>query len=108
MAFRPSILDSSALSKRRTDSLHNQIVDFSAFLERRFAQFVDRLGQVDAGMDDIRAWSACSALGRRASADRGSGALGHPNRRLRDGEVTLQAIAGSRHPANTSDLSDNA
>jgi hypothetical protein len=47
----------AALSKRRTDTLHDDVMDFATLPEGGFAQsLMNRFWQVEAGMDDIWPW----------------------------------------------------
>jgi hypothetical protein len=47
----------SAFPKRQLDSFQNDIVDFSAFLERGLPQsFMHRFGQVKTGVNDPEPW----------------------------------------------------
>jgi hypothetical protein len=64
----------AALPKRHPDALHDEIMNFAALFEGGFTQrFINRLGQVDARMHDIRPWPSFL---RRLSTRRGVAALG--------------------------------
>src|SRR5262249_2917585 len=67
----------AALPKRHPDALHDEIMNFAALFEGGFTQrFINRLGQVDARMHDIRPWPSFGRLLRRLSTRRGVAALG--------------------------------
>src|SRR5262249_58827729 len=58
----------AALSKGHSDALHDEIMNFAALFEGGFTQrFINRLGQVDARMHDIRPWPSFGRLLRRLS-----------------------------------------
>jgi hypothetical protein len=55
----------AALSKRRIDTFHDDVMDFAALLEGCFTQsLMNRFGQVEAGMDDIWPWLASTSAYR--------------------------------------------
>src|SRR5215475_2369357 len=61
----------AALPKRHPDALHDEIMNFAALFEGGFTQrFINRLGQVDARMHDIRPWPSFGRLLRRLSGTR--------------------------------------
>jgi hypothetical protein len=78
---RPEIVNRwiAALSERKIDPLHDEIMDFAALFEGGLPQrFIDRFGQVQARMDDIWPWLAPGGLrGHAGSSCLGPGALGH-------------------------------
>lgn len=60
----------TALPERKIDSLHDEIMDFAALFEGGLSQrFVDRFGQVQTRMDDVRPWPASSGLRGFAGGD---------------------------------------
>src|SRR5215472_15262022 len=61
----------AALPKRHPDALHDEIMNFAALFEGGFTQrFINRLGQVDARMHDIRPWPSFGRLLRWLSGTR--------------------------------------
>src|SRR5262245_65489497 len=62
----------AALPKRHPDALHDEVMNFAALFQGGFTQrFINRLGQVDARMHDIRPWPSFGRLLRRLSTRRG-------------------------------------
>src|SRR5262245_15563827 len=67
----------AALPTRYPDALHDDVMNFAALFEVGFKQrCINRLGQVDARMHDIRPWPSFGRLLRRLSTRRGVAALG--------------------------------